>query len=130
MIVDKYGNKFWYINDLKHREDCPAEEWVNGSTRWYLNGQRHRIDGPAEEWATGDKIWWLNGKRHREDGPAAEWANGSKYWYLNGDKIIQPDGFDTMEAWFEYLNDNEEESYQVIADYNFLMLLSPQPSAL
>jgi hypothetical protein len=34
-----------------------------GDKCWYLNGKRHREDGPAEEWADGTKCWywWLNG---------------------------------------------------------------------
>ena len=54
--------------------------YPNGDKSWYLNGKRHREDGPAIEWADGDKSWWLNGKLHREDGPAIERANGDKYW--------------------------------------------------
>ena len=57
---------------------------ANGDKYWYLNGNRHREDGPAVEYANGDKYWHLNGKFHREDGPAAEYANGDKIWYLNG----------------------------------------------
>ena len=59
----------------------------NGDKDWYLNGERHREDGPAVEWADGEKWWYLNGKRHREDGPAFERADGSKSWYLN-DKLL------------------------------------------
>ncbi len=29
----------------------------DGNKHWYLNGERHREDGPAIEWADGDK-WW------------------------------------------------------------------------
>ena len=46
--------------------------WANGDKAWYLNGKRHREDGPAYESANGDKFWYLNGKLHREDGPAYE----------------------------------------------------------
>ena len=56
----------------------------NGNKYWYLDGKRHREDGPAIEWANGDKYWYLKGKRHREDGPALEYVNGDKAWYLNG----------------------------------------------
>ena len=61
----------------------------NGDKDWYLNGERHREDGPAVEWASGGKWWYLNGKRHREDGPAVEWASGSKEWYLNGEQLTE-----------------------------------------
>jgi hypothetical protein len=63
--------------------------YPNGDKYWWLNGKRHREDGPAIERANGDKYWWLNGKRHREDGPAIEYASGSKYWFLNGKEVTE-----------------------------------------
>ena len=32
------GNKYWYFNGKRHREDGPAVDWVSGSKYWYLNG--------------------------------------------------------------------------------------------
>tara|TARA_S200002703_G_scaffold120595_1_gene106405 strand:- start:233 stop:526 length:294 start_codon:yes stop_codon:yes gene_type:complete len=61
----------------------------NGDRYWYLNGRRHREDGPAIERADGSKQWYLNGERHRENGPAIEYANGDKSWYLNGKKVTK-----------------------------------------
>ena len=61
----------------------------NGDKIWYLNGQRHREDGPAAEYANGDKSWYLNGKCHREDGPAVEYADGAKSWYLEGNHYTE-----------------------------------------
>lgn len=49
LIVDKYGNKFYYKNDLFHREDGPALDYVNGTKKWFQNGKKHRLDGPAIE---------------------------------------------------------------------------------
>jgi hypothetical protein len=63
--------------------------YTNGDKRWYLNGLRHREDGPAFEGVDGDKYWYLNGKPHREDGPAVEWISGSKAWYLNGEQLTE-----------------------------------------
>jgi hypothetical protein len=63
--------------------------WDNGDKFWYLNGKRHREDGPACEWANGNKEWRLNGKHHREDGPACELTNGHKEWWLNGKKLTE-----------------------------------------
>jgi hypothetical protein len=83
------GDKCWYLNGERHREDGPAVEWANGHKSWYLNGERHREDGPAVEWANGHKSWWLNGKRHREDGPAIEDSDGYKSWYLNGKNLTE-----------------------------------------
>ena len=63
--------------------------YKNGNKFWYLNGSRHREDGPAREYADGTKSWYLNGKRHREDGPAIEYASGDKEWYLNDKQLTE-----------------------------------------
>ena len=63
--------------------------YPNGDKEWFLNGKRHREDGPAVEWAGGTKKWYLNGKPHREAGPAIEFANGTKMWYLNGELMSE-----------------------------------------
>jgi len=39
----------------------------NGDKHWYLNGKRHREDGPAVEWSNGNKSWYLNGKELTEE---------------------------------------------------------------
>ena len=83
------GNKSWYLNGKRHREDGPAVECADGDKFWYLNGKLHREDGPAVEYANGYKYWYLNGKLHREDGPAIEYANGDKYWYLNDKEVTE-----------------------------------------
>jgi len=66
------------------------KEYANGDKFWYLNGNRHRENGPAIERSNGDKYWYKNGKCHREDGPAIKYLDGYKeYWhdgkYLNID---------------------------------------------
>lgn len=38
LIVDSHGNKSWWKDDVLHREDGPAVEWVNGHKSWWLNG--------------------------------------------------------------------------------------------
>ena len=58
--IDEYGSKYWYLNDVIHREDGPAVECSNGDKEWYLNGKLHRVDGPAIEFINGDKYWYLN----------------------------------------------------------------------
>ena len=63
--------------------------YANGDRFWYLNGGRHREDGPAVEYSNGGKVWYLNGKCHREDGPAMECTNGTKVWYLNGERLTE-----------------------------------------
>ncbi len=37
--VDKFGTKRWYLNGMLHREDGPAEEWVNGTCCWWFNNK-------------------------------------------------------------------------------------------
>ena len=79
--TDEYGNKYWWLNGMLHREDGPAIEYTDGAVSWYLNGQCYlRIN------KSGTKYWLLNEKLHREDGPAIE-RDGFIEWYLN-DKFI------------------------------------------
>ena len=47
-----------------------VQVYDNGDRHWYLNDLRHREDGPAVEYAEGTRYWYLNDKYHREDGPA------------------------------------------------------------
>ena len=62
LIIDENGDKAWYLNDQRHRIDCPACEWSDGTKAWFLNGKFHREDGPAMEDNDGYKAWYLNGK--------------------------------------------------------------------
>jgi len=85
----------------------------NGDKAWYLNGKRHREDGPAIEHVNGDKSWWLNGKLHREDGPAVEGADGSKSWWLNN-KYLTEEEFNTrMNSVTELTLDEIAEKFGV-----------------
>ena len=81
----------------------------NGNKSWYLNGKRHREDGPAVEYADGSKYWHLKYKLHREDGPAIEDANGYKSWYLNGIEYTEAE-------WKAKLNPVKELSVKEISD--------------
>ena len=68
LTTDEYGNKFWF-----------------------KNGKRHREDGPAVEYANGDKYWYKDSKYHREDGPAVETKNGTCFgYYLDGKQLNFP----------------------------------------
>jgi len=96
VVVDDNGDKEWFLNGSRHREDGPAWELPDGSKRWYLNGKLHRTDGPAVEYSNGNKFWYLNGKCHRTDGPAMEWANGSKFWYLNDKELTEAEWREKM----------------------------------
>jgi hypothetical protein len=72
--------------------------WPNGDKFWFVNGERHREDGPANEYASGTKLWYLNDKCHREDGPAIELASGHKEWYLNGKKLTEKEHQDQTQG--------------------------------
>jgi len=67
LIIDEFGNKYWYKNGKLHKEGGPAVEHIDGYKAWYLNGKLHRVDGPAIE--EGEyKAWFLNNRRvKRED---------------------------------------------------------------
>ena len=65
--------------------------YIYGNRSWYLNGERHRENGPAIELSNGDKVWYLNGKWHRDDGPAIEYADGRTEYWINGIHIPQLD---------------------------------------
>ena len=41
--------------------------YTNGNKSWYLNGKRHREDGPAIEYVNGDKYWYLNDMQVTEE---------------------------------------------------------------
>ena len=90
------GDKHWWLNNKRHREDGPAVEYAGGFKYWYLNGNLHREDGPAVEHTSGFKEWYLNGNLHREDGPAVEWVNGDKEWFLNDKHLSKEEWFDAL----------------------------------
>ena len=57
-IIDTDGTKRYYVDDVLHREDGPAIQYISGEKAWYKKGKLHREDGPAVEWARGDKEWY------------------------------------------------------------------------
>lgn len=82
------GDKYWYLNGLRHREGGPAVEHANGYQEWRINDLLHREDGPAiEDGKYGNKYWYLHGLPHRSDGPATERSDGLNLWYLSGEYI-------------------------------------------
>jgi hypothetical protein len=93
--------RIYYLGDDIPKNYTGVVEYHNGDKEWYLNGKKHRDDGPAVELKNGGKHWHLNGQRHRIDGPAIEYANGYKSWYLNGTKYSQ-------EEWFEMLSEENK----------------------
>ena len=70
-------------------QEYTVKVYPNGDKYWYQNDKRHREDGPAIEFANGNKLWYQNGKLHREDGPAIEYANGYKAWYIEGKELTE-----------------------------------------
>jgi hypothetical protein len=38
--INEYGDKYWYQNGKRHREDGPAIEYAHGSKYWYINGKQ------------------------------------------------------------------------------------------
>ena len=96
--IDEYGTKCYYVNNVLHRDDGPAIEYVSGTKEWYINGKPHREDGPAEEYYNGAKQWYKNGLRHREDGPAYEGSNGYLEWHFNDICYDYNNDF-TVESW-------------------------------
>jgi hypothetical protein len=78
----KYIRIFGKLNSI---EDKPAMVWANGNKEWYINDNRHREnDLPAIIDANGGKYWYINGNHHREsDKPAIINADGTKYWFIN-----------------------------------------------
>ena len=58
----------WYFNGKLHRkDDLPAVENVNGDKEWWLNDKRHRENGAAIEYADGCKVWYINGMMYSEE---------------------------------------------------------------
>ncbi len=93
LVIDEYGNKFWYKNDKRHRDnDLPACECTNGRKMWYVNGECHRDnDLPACEYSNGARFWYINGKLHRDNGlPAIITAHDEQQWFVNGIKQRTP----------------------------------------
>ena len=86
LVVDSDGNKFYYKNDVLHREDGPAIEYFNGDEEWYKEGLLHRFDGPAST-EGNNKYWYFDGMLHRRLGPAIEYDDGIKEWYYYGREI-------------------------------------------
>jgi hypothetical protein len=63
LIINEYGTKYWYKNDLLHRTDGPAIICISGHKSWFFEGKCHRTDGPAIICYDGTKFWFLNNKQ-------------------------------------------------------------------
>jgi hypothetical protein len=91
LIINEYGDKYWYKNNLLHRADGPAITYHNGAEYWFFEGKLHRVNGPAVIESNGSQFWYYENKLHRTDGPAMI-CNGYKAWHLNGKQL-------THEKW-------------------------------
>lgn len=61
-----FGNEYWYIEGLLHREDGPAVVYKSGVKYWYRHGEKHREDGPCEEHCDGYMVYCLFGAYYDE----------------------------------------------------------------
>ena len=122
--IDEKGNKNYFSDKkmtIRHREDGPALETVEGLMHWYNNGLLHRKDGPAmyipyeyldiHGKLTVHKIriikWFLDGKLHRTDGPAVIHPNGNIAWYhhgllhrTDGPAVVESCNNKTFKRWY------------------------------
>jgi len=60
-LWDVNNTKVNYVNGMLHSENYPAVIKHNIEKIWCKEGIRHREDGPAIECVNGHKEWWLNG---------------------------------------------------------------------
>lgn len=87
-VIDEYGNKRWFKDGKRHREDGPAEIRHDGTERWFINGKKHRIGGPAVTKRNGTEFWWYqDGLLHRTDGPAIIGTDNKLWWYIRDIRI-------------------------------------------
>ncbi len=64
---DKYYQYHYYNNDLQfHRLGGPSYEDENGNKFWYKNGNRHREDGPSIELSDELRCYYLNDQYYDE----------------------------------------------------------------
>jgi hypothetical protein len=85
LIIDDYGNKYWYKDDNYHRDDdLPAIESKSGQLWWFKEGKKHRVKNYAEFTSMQTKAWWKNHERHRLNAPAIIFTNGAKDYYEFG----------------------------------------------
>ncbi len=83
--IDDDGNKYWYKNGLRHRNnDLPACEFANGTKYWYQHGKLHRDnDLPAMEGYDGTKCWYKNDNAHRIGNPTIIYNDSTERFYIN-----------------------------------------------
>ena len=61
--VQEPSNFYWiYIENHPKFTGCVVD--ARGNRAYFLNGKRHREDGPAVEWPNGYKVYWLYGEEY------------------------------------------------------------------
>ena len=68
-----------------NKPECKT--YPSGNKHWFLNGKRHREDGPAIEGFYGHEEYWFKGSLHRKDGPAVVHADGHEEYWIDGKKV-------------------------------------------
>ena len=106
IVIDEFGNKHWYKDNLYHREDGPAVEDADGTKEWFKDGRCHREDGPAAEGTEGVKVWWYKdifvGKGDHPD--PALWARLTSV-EANGGPLLNGCIVDLFRVKFWYRDD-------------------------
>ena len=68
LVVSRDGDRYWYQDDLLHREDGPAIEYSNGDKEWIVNNEFHRLEGPAIiNISDGTTEWYIDGERYNQE---------------------------------------------------------------
>jgi hypothetical protein len=78
VIKNIYRDKFWYLNDLYHRENGPAIDYSDGYKAWFKHGKYHREDGPAVIFSDGTEEYGLNGKLYINIKSNEQWIEFQK----------------------------------------------------
>ena len=60
IVINRYGTKFYYKDDMFHNEDGPAIIYTNGILEYWINDKLHREDGPAVIYPDGEVEYWIN----------------------------------------------------------------------
>jgi len=55
LVVLSNGDKHWYKDDQRHREDGPAIEWASGYLHWYFNDE-FLGRGTQDFWELWDRL--------------------------------------------------------------------------
>lgn len=97
-LTESEWQQFYNLSYLYRTDGLEIVEYATGDKEWWENGVRHREDGPAIEYSSGGKLWVVNGKPHRVDGPAyVAPGNKTRMWYIEGKKL---DTYE-VEKWLE-----------------------------